>query len=461
VQSFSTPLNSLHEDGSWFARAHELRLWLVRCDANLRKPVLTLVPKLEFHADNSCAWPVLVDAHLANDDGWQVRANVLAADWARRIDAFAKVGVVQGTIAPITGMPGLAVFRGTVAAILDAMAEPLRGLVIVLAPTIVERPDALEAALLQLLSDARLQRARWVVMVDVDVPPLEGLLDALGEERQLVGEYRVDEAQQRRDLAAMLQPGDPSRFGTAFPVGVQPPPRVDDPPALPREQRDAALRAAGIEPAMLDVAPQIRLKVLSAALAMKDGKTREALLQQREARDLCGVVGLVEMQVIMTITLACYLSGVGEREEAKLELVRAAELARAHNLLRVESQAHLSLGLLHGLDGDQPAAIESYVDAAKAAEAAEEPTLAIESWRMAGQLAGQIGLDDAAARALHEALRVATGVPPVAQKATSAPEAARQLALICERHGMTAQAGSLYAQADAMEAGKELTHAGQ
>ena len=89
MQSISTPLNAMHEDGAWFARAHELRLWLVRCDGNLRKPIVTLVPKLEFHADNFSAWPLLVDAHVAggpDPGGWQVRANVLAACEAKLLD---------------------------------------------------------------------------------------------------------------------------------------------------------------------------------------------------------------------------------------------------------------------------------------------------------------------------------------------------------------------------------------
>ncbi|NJK32898.1 MAG: tetratricopeptide repeat protein, partial [Deltaproteobacteria bacterium] len=191
------------------------------------------------------------------------------------------------------------------------------------------------------------------------------------------------------------------------------------------------------------------------------GKWSEALTHQRDARDLCGAAGLIELQAIAQITLASYLSGLDQRDLAKRELQGALALARSHNLLRIESQAHLALGLLHGLDRAYQPAMQSYVDAAKSAEAADEPILAIEAWRMAGQLAGQIGQDDAAANALHEALRVATGVPVEARKTTSAPEAARQLAVICERHGMTAQAASLYAQADAMEAGKETDHVGE
>ena len=59
---------ALDELGLAAVRAHELELWLLRCDANLRKPALTLVPKFEFHHDNRSAWPVLLDGHTRADE---------------------------------------------------------------------------------------------------------------------------------------------------------------------------------------------------------------------------------------------------------------------------------------------------------------------------------------------------------------------------------------------------------
>lgn len=449
MQSVSDPLNLLHEDGSWFARAHELRLWVVRCDASLRNPVLTLVPKLEFHADNRSAWPLLLDAHTKADDGWQLRANVLAADWARRVEAFAKDGVVQGAV---TATQGPTAFRTTAAAIAESLVAPLAGLVIVLAPAIVQQPERLESDLTALMGDPALQKHRWVLVIDLDVAPPQTLIDALGPQRALVTRCRIDPAAQSRDLSAMLG-GDPKRFGTAFPVGVTPPRRVDDPPPLPKEQRDAALRASGVNPALIEHGPEIRAKALGASIAMKDGRGPEAIEQQRQARDLCAGVDRPDLQVIMQITLASYLSGLEQRPAAKRELQAAIEVARAHGLLRPESQAHLALGLLHALDADHPAAVRAYADAGRTAEAAGEPLLAIEGWRMAGQLTARLRQDDAAVRAFGEALRIAGEAPPAQVERSSAPEAARQLAALYDRRGMMAQSASLYAQADVMEAG--------
>jgi tetratricopeptide (TPR) repeat protein len=450
VQSISDPLNLLHEDGSWFARAHELRLWVIGCDATLRNPVLALVPKLEFHADNKSAWPVLLDAHTKADDGWQLRANVLAADWARRVEAFAEAGVAQGAVKAAQGPNA---FRTTAAAIGQAMVAPLAGLVIVLAPTIVQQPERLESDLTALMGDPALQHCRWVLVLDLEAPLPQVLLDALGPQRALVTRCDIDPDQQRRDFSAMLG-GNPARFGMAFPVGVTPPRRVDEPP-LPKEQRDAALRAEGIDPALIDKGPEIRAKALGASIAMKDGRGAEAIEQQRQVRDLFASVGQHELQVIAQITLASYLSGLEQRPAAKRELQAAIEVSRTHGLLRPESQAHLALGLLHALDEEHPAAVRAYADAGRTAEAAGEPMLAIESWRMAGQLTGKLRQDDAAVRAFGEALRIAEGTPPAQLERSSAPEAARQLAALYERRGMQAQAASLHVHADAMERGEE------
>lgn len=460
MQSFSDPLNLLHDDGSWFARAHELRLWVVRHDENLRGPVLTLLPKLEFHADNVSAWPLLPDPHTKADRGWQPRANRLAEDWQRRVEAFAQAGVAQGPVAAVRSPRALDAFRATAAAIGKSLAPPLRGLVVVLAPTIVEEPAALESALTELMGDPALQHCRWVLALDLDVPPPRVLLEALGPERALTTVCRVDEAKQQRDLAAMLGGGDPARFGLAGPVGVTPPRRVDDPPPLPKEQRDAALRASGIEPVLLERAPEIRVKVLQASIAMKDGRGVEAVERQRQARDLSADVGKPELWVILQVTLASYLSGTGQRGLAKRELGQAIEQARAHELGRLEAQSQLALGMLHALDDEPAEAVRAYTAAAHVAERTGEPLLAIEAWRTAGQLAARHGQDPAATSALQQALRLASDLPPATVKATSAPEAARQLAAIYDRRGMTAQAASLYVQADAMERGEGLAHAG-
>lgn len=79
---------------------------------------------------------------------------------------------------------------------------------------------------------------------------------------------------------------------------------------------------------------------------------------------------------------------------------------------------------------------------------------------MVGQLAIDLGHDQAAVDAWGRALALAQKANPDLRAASSAPEAARQLAAVYERHAMSAQAATMYAQADALERGQqEAEHA--
>lgn len=161
---------------------------------------------------------MLVDAHTRADGGWQLRANNLAADWKRRCEVFAATDVVQGELIMLPASAGFAAFPATLAALLQAMAPPLTGVVLVLAPGVVEAPEVLADELTGLLVDPALERVRLVWLVDTDAPLPQMLLDSLGPERALVTDCAVDQAAQTRDLAALLGGGDPNRFGTAWPA---------------------------------------------------------------------------------------------------------------------------------------------------------------------------------------------------------------------------------------------------
>jgi hypothetical protein len=78
---------------------------------------------------------------------------------------------------------------------------------------------------------------------------------------------------------------------------------------------------------------------------------------------------------------------------------------------------------------------------------------AIEAWRLAAQISISLDLQAQAVTCLREAIRVAEGTDSSSVKISSANEAARTLAALCERRGLSTQARSLYDQADAMERG--------
>ena len=475
MQAISEAISRLHEEVAWFTRAHEIRLLVIRTSGDLRKTVLKLLPKYEYHADNFSPWVLLEDAFTDNDDGWQTRANRLVGDWEMRREAFAEenIALPKVDVATISipesqaashsyystdrsrSLLQLNIFYRTALAVLDAIREPLKGLVLLISPTIIDNHTALETDLETLLSDQSLKPCRFILVTDIESPIPEKLLERLGSEG-LFCDCIADEAQQDRDLEALISgSGGETASGTvgAYPKGIVPPRRVDDPPELSKKERDAALRDAGINPRYLDEAPRLRSLVLGAAFAMKKGKGGEALTMQSEACDLCENLGMHEMKVICQVALASYLSGLGKRDQAIMELRKATQYAENHGLPKSQSQAHLALGLVYGVGGQTREAAQEDMFSAKAAEAAKIEILAIEGWRLAGQYTLQAGEGDRAEACFREALRVAGQSDANVVKNSSAADVARLLATQLKKKGLNAQADSLFDCADQLERG--------
>ena len=290
LQGISDALDHLHNDATWFARARKTRLMTVSCSGDLRKAALQLLKGMVFHADNFSPWLFLEDAHLSDDAGWTNRAVRLVSQWNLSRKAFAEHGTDLGELHPPSmpenpaprsprgllsptrkllpshscGRPPaeLVIFARTVSEALLALRPPLEGLVVVLAPTVVQHPVSLESSLELLLGRRELTECRFVLVLDVDVEPPSRLVQALGD-RALTCDCVLDAERFDNDLAAFIGSGQNSG---ATPRGVMPPPRIDDSPQIPREQRDKLLRDAGIEPALLDEAPKLSSLVLGAAL---------------------------------------------------------------------------------------------------------------------------------------------------------------------------------------------------
>jgi hypothetical protein len=461
MQAISNALNSLFEEGSWFARAKELRLLTIRLSGDLRKTALQMLAGLEFHHDNRSFWVVLEDAHTAADPGWRFRANRLLSHWEDRRRAFRKMEGLEipearlnasdpGTQSSSEASRPVAPMRQACAAILDALCLPLEGMIIVLAPGIVEDVEAIGSELARLAADPAISLCRWILVLDA-AQSWPSVLNEFGE-LALRCECIPDPAQQKRDLDAMMSA--PARMiGQAGPRGVIPPKRVDDPPPMPIEERDAMLRKAGIEPAYIEKAPDLQRLIFGAAIAMKDGKGADALRLQREARDLAISLRLHEVTVLCQVALGSYLSGLGQGDEALLELGSAIELAHRHGFGLLEAQAQLAVGLLLALAKRFPEAANQYAECARSSEAANIPVLAIEAWRMAGQVSLE-GCDPRAVSFFREAIRVASGSEVDTVKNSTASEVARNLAALYTRLRMPAQAASLLVQADAMEHGQ-------
>jgi tetratricopeptide (TPR) repeat protein len=174
--------------------------------------------------------------------------------------------------------------------------------------------------------------------------------------------------------------------------------------------------------------------------------------EQREARDMCLKAELKREAVTMELVLGGYVLQAKQPAQA-LEVFRDARTrAEAHHLLNLAVQAQLAqASTLLVLQRSEEAAL-AYAEAGKLGMAAASPVLAIEGYRMCGQLLAGVGKVKEATSAWKQALEVADKAPEDERRASSAPEAARQLAALCRKHGLKVQAESLEAQAAALEA---------
>jgi tetratricopeptide (TPR) repeat protein len=455
-------MNKLLEDGAWFTRAKEVRLLVVRTSSDIRKTALRVLAGLEFLPDNRSAWVIIPDAHTASDPGWQVRANRLMAHWEERRKAFleneriempeARIGqtLPEDRSWPRNSLP-ISPMRDACAAVIAALRPPLEGFVIVLVPTTVANLKAMSSEIEALAVDPTLAACRWVWVLDAD-KPWPDVLDQVGE-LGLRCECIPDPEQQKKDFAAMLA-SPPTMIGRAGPRGVTPPRRINDPPPMPPEERAAALRAAGVNPEYCEKAPELQRLILGAAVAMKNGDGADAVRQQEAAGDLALSLQVFDVAVLCRVALGSYLTALGRRDEALQVLNQAAALAREHGLALQEAQAHLGAGLLLSLAKRYLEAADEYAVCARCAEEAKVPVLAIESWRMSGQVSLQARDREKAALGFREAIRVAEASEVETVQDSTASESARKLAEIYDRLDMPDQAESLRAEAEAMERGE-------
>lgn len=341
--------------------------------------------------------------------------------------------------------------RSACAALTAALRPPLDGFVIVLAPSAIADINIMASEVEALVNEPSLATCRWVWLLDAE-DPWPTLLERVGD-RGLRCECIPDPGQQKKDFAAMTSAA-PTMIGRAGPRGITPPRRVTDPPPMPPEERAAALRAAGVNPEYCDKAPELQRLILSAAVAMKNEERTEAVRQQQAACDLALSLELFDVAVVCRVALSSYLMASGFRDEALVTVKSAAELARERGLPLQEAQAYLGIGVLLALSTRYWESSEAYSTSARCAEAANVPMLAIEAWRMAGQVALQAPDREKACQSFREAIRVAKVSEPDTVKDSTACESARKLAEICDRLNMPEQAQSLRAEAEAMERGE-------
>ena len=450
MESLARPIRELADALSWFVRARELRMLHVRTSADLRATALRLAAAQELHPENRSPFVVLEDASTATSDGWLERLERLRSQHAARKARMKQEGE------PLPDLPErpaatepLAAFGAQLAQLLQARADWHDGLVVVLAPTRVERPAAMVDALRALLGTGALGAVRWI-LIEVEPPPLEPVALQLGEQAMRLI-FLADEAEAQRDLARMLDAAEaappdvsgPARVGAAWPPGVSPPPRRDRPPADP-ETIDALLLQEGISlPLAGTRGTQLSRAVMRAAQAMRRGQPINAVEHQARARDLCIEAALPREATLMELVLGAYLLAAQNPGSAARTYAAASERAERAGLPDLGAQAQLALGALHLRAGQRAEAAVAYARGAALARESGSAILTIEALRLAGQSQLDIGNEGEALRLWTAALETANAAPAAEVKASSAAEVARALAAAFRKRGLGDRAADI------------------
>lgn len=461
MESLAKPLRRLEDDAKWFVRATELRLLHVTVSGDLRAAALELLAGMEFIPRNRSPFVVLEDAWTLRDAGWARRSQRMVEAWEGRVRVTAESGLELGSLSgqrPASPDP-LGAFGGWLNLVLGALRPPLEGLVVVLAPAQVEDAVAFERELLELIRRPELSAARWIV-VELSEAPLEETHAQLGPLALRCPCVR-DEAAFAQDLTALMTSVDPelpgpARAGAAWPRGVLPPSRPGDLHPTPEQQEavDIELAAAGVNPSL--AGPQgLRLQqyVLAAAIHLKQGNGPMAIECQAHACRIAYEANAQREALVQHLVLAGYKLAAGMEAEAWTDYTSASQRAEAWDCPLEHAQANLALALMEARFQRHPEAAVHYAKAGESARRADATGLAIESWRLAGQMAALANLDERAAECFHRAIELAEESEPDVARSSSAPEAARQLAERLRARGLGAQAESLEHTANRLEEG--------
>jgi hypothetical protein len=282
------------------------------------------------------------------------------------------------------------------------------------------------------------------------------LLDALGP-AALTAACVLDSGAQRGDLLALMSaPTSPGKPWLAGPRGVEL-------PATPKSARPpdpAVLREHGVDPALLDEGGELRRELLGSALATSEGDLAAAIGLQRAAASRAARLGLGDAVTTCRISLSSLYVRAGDEAAALRELDACAAEAEQQQRPRAACQALLAAAMLHATGGRGDPAIQSYARAAELGQAAKEPILAIECWRLAADVAVRFGNANVAADCLRRSLLIADAAPADVVAQSSAPEAARQLANIYVNSGMHSDAVQAHQLADRFESGEVVAGAG-
>lgn len=453
MQSLIKPLERVVEVGEFFVRTPTVRVLSITTTGMLRNAVLAHLQASEMLTTCDAPFVILEAPTEPDDDGWQLRVEEMEDTW----EGFRKTA--PELLLPPLPKPsasGLAGFAQSTQAAMRACRGPVKGIVIVLAPVWITDVVRWKEDLRVLLTARALSDVR-IVIVECDSEHGRETLTDL----ELTTEHvnaRTEEQNVTSDLRAQL---DAMRTAPANATGarltgaagprVAPPPRLHDARKPSAEEIADAAQQSGIASANLDAGAMHQVAILqrAAIVAVREGRLVEAIHLQRETMELCERLSLVRESILHRLVLGSFALQAGELKQARQVYLQAEEAATRHQLPLFRIQSRMAVASIENLLKQRFDAAQSYAEAGNLASQEGQLILAIESYRLAGQCLLPEHPEQAVL-AFQRALDVANAAPDQA-RASTVPEAARDLAKVCREHGLHAQATSLEAQAVAYE----------
>ncbi|MCG5055326.1 MAG: hypothetical protein KA712_20370 [Myxococcales bacterium] len=471
MDAVQRPMARVREAAIAFANDARVRLTVVESDEALRPAVLTQFCRVESVARPPAVMLCLETPFEADDANWPMRGEELLEEWKTASGALVEAGQPPLSDLPGGETPSIVAFSKR----LQAMAAAAKGRlspVVLLAPLRVA-PGAQERLIEvhSLVSAAALEAVRWVVVT----PGPSGLAPVVAAERargpfaaELVN-ARVDSAAGRKDLAALVA-GMKSAPAGATPMqmsgfagpSVAPPRRVRDPaPMLPEQRTEATL---GVPPGLTDTGGmhEMRVALLEAAVAAGDGRFADAVIAQRAARDVAVRLGLVKEAAQMELLLGSYVLSGGEARRALELFTQTAGRAEAAGWGTVACQAGMARGSALAMLAAQPElapdaarlkrteAGVAYLDAGRTGARLKAPAVAIEAYRLGGDMLAALGEQTRAVEAWTKAIEVAEAAPPADVAGSSALELAHTLRDRARATGRGSEAAGWQARAEKM-----------
>jgi hypothetical protein len=429
---------ALQDEAGRFVLERERRLLDVVTSPRLRRAVLDLVMAQEHRASNRSPFVLFEQPFAARKPGWLERSEHARQQHEHRREQMEGVGEqLEPLPGPARENDPLTRFALQLGQLLQVRPAGTVGLVVVLAPSPLEAGPAWSDAMRRLLQAKGLQEVRWVV-VDLDEGSVGDVLSSLGsrgKQVDCVPDAR-DEQQLLKGLIASLASGREGPPGAR--PAVEPPLRRDRPaPASP----DPELGRRRL----------VTSEVLSSMLALAARQPTQAVEHQRRARDLSAAPGPSAEAVTMELVLGAQLVAAGQPRLAEQSYARVVETAEAAKLPEQAATGHLALGTTRWVQRNQHGALVAYAEGVVVAERGGATMLAIEGCRLTGQVAMSLGMDAQAIAFWGRAVRLAEGSSE-SPSLGCASICARNLAELCERRGLHAQAVQMREKAEALAA---------